>query len=109
MALGSGSSFSTYCSARRRGSPFSLQLCSEGKASLLHQVWSQNPSTAQESGWLAAILISRSRRREEPRQLAEQSSKKAVERHAGEDWLAPRRCTCRAPTNAFRSSDMLER
>ena len=62
MALGSGSSFSTYCSTRRRGSPFSLQLCSEGKASLLHQVWSQNPSTAQESGWLAAILISRSRR-----------------------------------------------
>src|SRR5215211_717651 len=62
MALGSGSSFSTYCSTRRRGSPFSLQLCSEGKASLLNQVWSQNPSTAQESGWLAAILISRSRR-----------------------------------------------
>src|SRR5215204_1251728 len=61
MALGSGSFFSTDCSTRRRGSPFSLQLCSEGKASLLHQLSSQKP-TAQESGCSAAILINRSRR-----------------------------------------------
>jgi hypothetical protein len=61
MALGSGSSLATDCSTRRRGSPFSLQLCSEGKASLLYQVSSQKP-TAQESESLAVILINRSRR-----------------------------------------------
>src|SRR3954467_1590859 len=63
MALGSGSSFSTDCWRRRRGSPFSLQLCStEGTASLLHQVSSKKLTAQEESGWLAAILISRSRR-----------------------------------------------
>src|SRR5215208_1419432 len=61
MALGSGSSLATDCWRRRRGSPFSLQLCSEGKADLLHQLSSQKP-TAQESGCSAAILINRSRR-----------------------------------------------
>src|SRR5215216_2710225 len=45
MALGSGSSFSTDCSMRRRGSPASHQLLRAGLASRLHQVSSKKPTT----------------------------------------------------------------
>src|SRR5215217_4824057 len=45
MAFGSGSSLATDCWRRRRGSPFSLQLLRAGRASRLHQVSSQKPTT----------------------------------------------------------------
>src|SRR5215208_1107071 len=48
MAFGSGSSFSTDCSMRRRGSPASLQLPRAGLASRLHQLSSKKPTTPSE-------------------------------------------------------------
>src|SRR5215212_385307 len=61
MAFGSGSSFSTDCSTRRRGLPASLQLLREGLASRLNQVSSKNPTTTH-SGRPSARRINRSRR-----------------------------------------------
>src|SRR3954468_18227641 len=60
MAFGSGSSLATDRCSRRRGFPFSLKLCKEGKASGLHHTSSSKP-TVQPS-FCPAKAISRSRR-----------------------------------------------
>src|SRR5215204_6140628 len=48
MALGSGSSFSTDCSMRLRGSPASLKLWRASLASRLNQLSSKKPTTHSE-------------------------------------------------------------
>src|SRR5215208_8407 len=60
MAFGSGSSFSTDCSTRRRGSPASLQLPRAGRARRLNQLSSRKPTP--HSGRPSAKPINRSRR-----------------------------------------------
>src|SRR5215212_5025938 len=60
MALGSGSSLATECCSRRRGFPFSLKPCKEGKATRLHQTSSSKPNT--HSSLSSLRRISRSRR-----------------------------------------------
>src|SRR5215216_6936031 len=60
MAFGSGSSFSTDCSMRLRGSPASLKLCRAGLASLLNQLSFRKPTTHSGRPASLARLINRS-------------------------------------------------
>src|SRR5918993_3087780 len=60
MAFGSGSSFATDCSTRRKGSPAWPKLHKFGCLTLLHQHSSSKPTT--QSGLSSARRISRSRR-----------------------------------------------